>query len=102
LESPVLFKLTLMPQNTEVWLAANEPLTSIEYEPGGGQAIPFGCRAGACGVCVIEILDGKSSLGAKGLQEAEFLEALGFAGEQFRLACQCRLLGEAVIQAAAC
>jgi ferredoxin len=96
----VLFKLTLMPNSTEVWLAANEPLTSIEYEPGGDQAIPFGCRAGACGVCVIEVLDGMSSLGARSPEEAEFLEALGFPGEQFRLACQCRVSGEAIIRSA--
>lgn len=97
----MLCKLTIMPMNTEVWLSANEPLTNLEYElDGKEEVIPLGCRAGACGVCAIEVLDGLASLGQKSAEETAFLDMLGFVGERFRLACQCRVSGAATIRVA--
>jgi ferredoxin len=96
----MLFKVTVMPMNAELWLSANAPLTNIEYEPGGVELIPFGCRVGACGACAIEVIDGLDSLGRKNQEEVGFLETLGFVGEQFRLACQCRVGGEATFRVA--
>lgn len=94
----MLHKVTVMPSVTEVWLTANDPLTNIEYESGGGTLIPFGCRAGACGACVVEVLQGANALGDRNRDEARFLAELGFEGEQFRLACQCRILGAVTIR----
>lgn len=94
----MLHKVTVMPGATEVWLSANDPLTHIEYESGGETLIPFGCRAGACGACVVEILNGRDALGQRNNEETRFLGELGFEGEQFRLACQCRVLGEVTIR----
>jgi ferredoxin len=96
----MLFKVKVMPANSEVWLSANAPLTNIEYEAGGTEMIPFGCRVGACGACAIEVLDGIDTLGKKNREEADFLEALGFVGDQFRLACQCRVGGDATFKLA--
>jgi len=96
----MLFKVTVMPMSTELWLTANAPLTNIEYESGGEELIPFGCRVGACGACAIEVTAGGEALGKKTSQEADFLEALGFVGEKFRLACQCRLGGDATFRVA--
>ena len=90
----MLFKLTVLPKQTEVWLPANAPLTDIEYELRGEEVIPSGCRAGACGVCAIEVISGIEVLGSRNPEEAEFLEALGFVGTQYRLACQCRVGGD--------
>jgi ferredoxin len=96
----MLFKVTVMPTSSELWLAANAPLTNIEYEVGGEALIPFGCRVGACGACAIEVTQGLECLGERTCQEADFLTALGFAGERFRLACQCRLGGDATFRVA--
>ena len=96
-----MFKLTLMPQNLEVLLPANSSLTELEFELHRQDSIPFGCRSGACGACVIEVVRGAKALGARASSEANFLVRLGFDGEQFRLACQCRLEGDAVVSVVA-
>lgn len=90
----------LMPQNVEVALPNGSSLTELEFELHGRESIPFGCRAGVCGACVIEILQGVDYLGAKGKEERDFLETLGFPGDSFRLACQCSVNGAVTIQAA--
>ncbi|WP_250534749.1 2Fe-2S iron-sulfur cluster-binding protein [Caballeronia sp. AZ10_KS36] len=96
-----MFKLTLVPQDVEVLLPANSSLTELEFELHGQDGIPFGCRSGACGACVIEVLNGPAALGEKHGREAEFLDHLGYKGERFRLACQCRLIGDVTISTAA-
>nr|WP_244197951.1 2Fe-2S iron-sulfur cluster-binding protein [Caballeronia ptereochthonis] len=90
-----------MPQNLEVHLPANSSLTELEFELHGQESISFGCRSGACGACVIEVMSGAEALGARAPCERNFLASLGFDGEQFRLACQCRLAGNAVVSAVA-
>jgi len=95
-----MHKLTLMPNNIEVLLPNNSSLTDVEYELHGQESIPFGCKAGACGACVIEILDGQASLSGRDEDESSFLSMLGYPGEQFRLACQCRLVGAVTIRVA--
>jgi ferredoxin len=94
------YTLTILPDNAQMQLAANAPITDIEYEPGGRDIIPFGCRAGACGACAIEVLEGGESLSEQQPAEANFLRELGFAGPRFRLACQCRVSGNVTIRLA--
>ncbi|MFD3540136.1 2Fe-2S iron-sulfur cluster-binding protein [Streptomyces sp. NPDC058662] len=86
-----------MPHGTEVLLPEGAPLTDIEYETPQ-HLIPFGCRSGACGACVIEVIDGFRSLGEADLDETDFLEDLGRTDGTYRLACQCRLLGSATVR----
>jgi ferredoxin len=92
-----MFKLTLAPQNIEVLLPANSSLTELEFELHGHDSVAFGCRSGACGACVIEVIRGAEAFGARFPAEATFLETLGYTGEQFRLACQCRIGADATI-----
>lgn len=94
-----LKKLTLMPHGLEVLLPAGSPLTELEYETSR-RVIPFGCQSGACGACVIEVLDGLDSLGEMDPEEADFLEDLGRTGGNYRLACQCRLMNAATVRVA--
>ena len=91
--------LTVLPDGIQIELPAGAPLTDIEYE-AAAWVIPFGCRAGACGACMIEVLEGPESLGEAGADEIEFLEDLGGSREQHRLACQCRLHGSVTIRVA--
>ncbi len=48
--------------------------------------VPFGCRAGQCGTCVITIEDGYTNLEPKNSLE----EDMGL-GDNQRLACQARI-----------
>ncbi|WP_116138100.1 2Fe-2S iron-sulfur cluster-binding protein [Trinickia diaoshuihuensis] len=88
----------LMPQSVEVVLPDGSPLTELEFELYGQESIPFGCKAGVCGACVIEILNGIDYLGNKSREEKDFLETLGYPGDSFRLACQCHVGGAVTIQ----
>jgi len=63
----------------------------------GVSGLIFGCRAGACGICVIEVMEGAGNLSPCEEDEAALLEALGFQQRSVRLACQCRLHGDIVI-----
>ncbi|MCP3819186.1 (2Fe-2S)-binding protein [Streptomyces sp. A3M-1-3] len=86
-----------MPEGVEIHLPQGSPLTDIEYETPE-PLIPFGCRSGACGACVIEVLDGFDSLGEADPEETDFLEDLGRTDSNYRLACQCRLLDSATVR----
>lgn len=60
----------------------------------------FGCRAGMCGICVIDVVKGLQNLDAPDDGERGFLEALGYPEPTRRLACQCRLRGDVTIEQA--
>ncbi len=94
-----LKKLTLMPHGLEVLLPEGSPLTDLENQTSQ-RVIPFGCQSGACGACVIEVLDGFDSLGEMDGDEVDFLEDLGRTDKQYRLACQSRLMSAATIRIA--
>ncbi|MEU2060937.1 2Fe-2S iron-sulfur cluster-binding protein [Streptomyces sp. NPDC013455] len=94
-----LKKLTILPAGTEILLPAGSALTEVEYETSQ-RLIPFGCRSGSCGACVIEVLEGLEGLGEPDDDELDFLEDLGRTGGSHRLACQCRLRGDATVRVA--
>jgi ferredoxin len=58
----------------------------------------FGCRAGMCGICVIEVVDGAANLSRPDDDESLLLASLGHADESRRLACQCQLRGDVTIR----
>ncbi|AYY57735.1 2Fe-2S iron-sulfur cluster-binding protein [Burkholderia multivorans] len=94
-----MHKVVISPQGLEALLSAGSSLTELEFELYGEDTVPFGCKAGACGACVIKVEEGVANLGVKGDEERRFLEALGYPGIEFRLACQCRLNGDVKIRA---
>ena len=62
-------------------------------------SILFGCRDGACGASLVKVLENPQNLSPMEDAERDFLETLsGQPGE--RLACQCRVLGDVVIEVA--
>lgn len=70
---------------------------SVEVEPGStvqlaaqraGSGLPFGCRAGTCGTCVLRVVDGLESLDEPGFVEADTLAEIGEDGALVRLGCQ--------------
>lgn len=94
-----MHKVVVDPQGLEAWLSAGSFLTELEFELYGLESIPFGCKAGACGTCVIKVEEGVANLGVRRDEEQRFLETLGYHGAEFRLACQCRLSGDVKIRA---
>lgn len=93
-----LHVLTVAPHNVAFVLPTHTPLTDIDYETGGKDLIPFGCRMGACGACVIKVITGETGLSPRAEAEAEFLTLLGYDSPEYRLACQCRVQGPVTVQ----
>ena len=50
--------------------------------------IPFGCRDGSCGTCLIKIIEGQENLSPRAAAEQAEIPL----AENQRLACQCKLL----------
>lgn len=57
--------------------------------------LKFGCCQGKCGTCAIKIIEGGENLSPPTKQEQETLKRLKL--EAYRLACQCALLGDILI-----
>lgn len=58
--------------------------------------IEYDCRASDCGICIFRVTDGFENLSEPGPAEKDFLKAMG-AGNDERLACQCRVLGDVTV-----
>ena len=56
-------------------------------------SILFGCRDGACGACMVEVIEGQENLSKMGDDEKDFLETMA-AEPSERLACQCKVYGD--------
>lgn len=62
-------------------------------------SILFGCRDGACGACMVRVVENPQHLSPMEEHERDFLETMA-AREDERLACQCRVLGDVTIEVA--
>lgn len=60
-------------------------------------SILFGCRDGACGACMIRVLENPQHLSPMEEHERDFLETMA-ARDDERLACQCKVLGDVVVE----
>lgn len=67
---------------------------AAEFELAG---LVFGCRAGGCGICAIEVVEGAENVSKQDEGERAFVASLGFS-ENVRLACQCQLRGDIKIK----
>ena len=50
--------------------------------------LPFGCRAGTCGTCVLHVVKGLGSLDEPGFVEEDTLKVCGALDPNHRLGCQ--------------
>ena len=60
-------------------------------------SILFGCRDGACGACMIRVKEGADNLSPMEPDERDFLETMAASPDE-RLACQCRVRGDVVVE----
>lgn len=86
-----LCTVELIDDQNEIELPINSNLTAIEEM--GVNSIPFSCRAGCCGSCVVEITQGIEHIRAPLPEEKDFLICLGYPDDNYRLACQCDING---------
>jgi CDP-4-dehydro-6-deoxyglucose reductase/3-phenylpropionate/trans-cinnamate dioxygenase ferredoxin reductase subunit/phenol hydroxylase P5 protein len=87
-------KLTFRKQNHTIELKESTELVRLPYLTSA-VSLPFGCCQGTCGTCAIKVLEGEDRLSPKTKQEEITLSNLGLDG--YRLACQCALKGDVVI-----
>ena len=66
----------------------------LDHVERSGMKLPYGCRAGSCGVCRVEVLAGAEHFAALGFVEEDTLRRCG-DGPGVRLACQAKLLATA-------
>jgi ferredoxin len=60
-------------------------------------SILFGCRDGACGACMVRVIEGADHLSPMQDDERDFLETMA-AEPNERLACQCKVYGDVVLE----
>lgn len=60
-------------------------------------SILFGCRDGACGACMVKVLEGADKISPMKDDEKDFLETMA-AEPNERLACQCKVYGDIVLE----
>ncbi len=60
-------------------------------------SILFGCRDGACGACMVKVIEGRENISKMEESEKDFLETMA-AEEDERLACQCRVYGDVTLE----
>ncbi|WP_035059857.1 2Fe-2S iron-sulfur cluster-binding protein [Andreprevotia chitinilytica] len=91
-----MHKVTISSTGEEFSLPHNAHLSdAAELQLAG---LIFGCRAGACGICAIEVVAGGGNLSVPEDSETDFLSFLGYEQRPVRLACQCKLQGDVTIR----
>jgi 2Fe-2S ferredoxin len=59
----------------------------------------FGCRDGACGTCLVEVVEGSTNLSAVTDIERDMLDVMAEGNPYARLACQCLVKGDVQLRA---
>ena len=87
--------LTIKTDKKTLTVEKNSALIDVcEHED---TSILYGCRDGACGACMIRVLENPENLSPMEDHEKDFLETMAATAEE-RLACQCRILGDVTIE----
>ena len=89
-------KLTFYKQQRSISIKEGTDLLRIPYlDPT--TPLKFGCCQGHCGTCAIKIISGEENLSPRTKQEQATLCRLQLPSH--RLACQCALKGDVIIDA---
>ncbi len=66
-----------------------------------GASVPFACKAGACGTCATQVVQGEESLGPQRAREIRTLESNGLDPTRYRLLCLADVHGTLTLGASA-
>ncbi len=91
----MMAKLTIRNDNQVVEVESG--MSMLDMSEDHETEISFGCRDGACGACLIKVIDGGGNLSNMEDEEKDFLESID-AAPNSRLACQCRVNGDVTIE----
>lgn len=89
------YKVEITTDNLTV--EVKEGYSLIDLSEEHDTSILFGCRDGACGACMIRVMEGQESLSPMKDDERDFLETMAAEPEE-RLACQCKVYGDIKIE----
>jgi ferredoxin len=88
-------KMTTRVEIVNDFLAINvkEGATIQDIVEASGSALPFGCRDGECGTCVVEVVQGMEFLSEKTEKEFKVLKEIcsGTCTPNSRLSCQMKI-----------
>jgi len=76
-------KLIFLSSNQEKEVPDGKPIRDALEEAG----VPFGCKDGICGTCMLEIEGGMENLSEKNEKEMDLVGD----DEKMRLGCQCKI-----------
>ena len=88
-------KVTIKTDNKTIEVAQGYAM--IDLCEDHDTSILFGCRDGACGACMIRVLEGAENLSPIRDDERDFLETMA-AEPNERLACQSKVLGDVKVE----
>jgi ferredoxin-NADP reductase/ferredoxin len=66
-----------------------------------GASIPFACKAGACGICATQVVQGEQSMGPQKSREIRTLASIGLDPTRYRLPCMADISGPLTMGASA-
>ncbi len=90
-------KVTITTDSKTIDVADGYALIDLSEEHD--TSILFGCRDGACGACMVKVLEGAQNLSPMQEDEKDFLETMA-AEPHERLACQCKVFGDVTLEVA--
>jgi ferredoxin len=88
-------KVTITTDNKTIDVVDGYPL--IDMCEDHDTSILFGCRDGACGACMVKVIQGSDKISPMKDDEKDFLETMA-AEPNERLACQCKVYGDVVLE----
>lgn len=80
-------RITFRPDNRTVDASPDDWMYDVCHD--AKSSIPFSCKAGACGTCATEVLEGNASLGKPTQREIRTLAQEGLDANRYRLPCLC-------------
>ena len=87
-------KVTIKTDNKTIEVKEGYPL--IDMCEDHDTSILFGCRDGACGACMIRVLEGEQFISKMQDNERDVLETMAATPNE-RLACQCKVSGGDIV-----